>query len=332
MITLLTRSEVDSNNRTTGALEKMKKTTAKKLITLLLAITAMMFLTAASAFATEEAETDPALDVDVPEAAADEMDPEAADENVVALQATLVDLKDVDMILPGGNTYTETGSEIKPAVRLEYNGTELIEGTDYTLEYSANNIKPGTASVTAKAIENSSYTGSHSVDFTITAKPVSLSNASIKLNSTRYAKTGSAIKPAPILTYDGEKLRSGMDYTLSYKNNVNAGKATITATAKSGSRFTGTKSITFTIVPKKPAAAPISQIKSNKPNVNVTWKKVTCTGYELQVSLNSNFSGATKYKLTATSKNIPKLKNGKKYYFRTRAYKTENSLSSSLEL
>ena len=65
------------------------------------------------------------------------------------------------------------------------------------------------------------------------------------------------------------------------------------AEALSGSKFTGSKSAKFTIIPKKPAAATITKIKSSKPTVNVTWKKVACTGYELQVSQNSDPSDAT---------------------------------------
>ncbi len=48
------------------------------------------------------------------------------------------------------------------------------------------------------------------------------------------AKTynGSSQKPAPTVTYDDETLKSGTDYSVSYKNNLYAGTATVTITGK----------------------------------------------------------------------------------------------------
>lgn len=60
--------------------------------------------------------------------------------------------------------------------------------------------------------------------------------------------TGSEICPKPVLTYGGAALTEGTDYTLSYQNNINAGAAVITATGQGA--FTGSKTITFAIVPK----------------------------------------------------------------------------------
>lgn len=155
-------------------------------------------------------------------------------------------------------------------------------------------------------------------------EPVDLSKVTMKLKSSTYYKTGNSILPLPTLTYNGKTLVKGTHYTLKYSNYVNVGTATVKATAIEGSGFKGTKSVSYTILPAKPAAAAIKSVKSSKPYVVVTWKKVICTGYQLQVSRNSDFSKATKYSLKATTKKVPKLKNGKKYYFRVRAYNTEN--------
>lgn len=58
--------------------------------------------------------------------------------------------------------------------------------------------------------------------------------------------TGSAICPTPVVTYDGEALTEGVDYEVTYANNVNAGYyAEIIVTGKG--MFTGTKTVNFTI-------------------------------------------------------------------------------------
>ena len=56
---------------------------------------------------------------------------------------------------------------------------------------------------------------------------------------------GKEKKPAPTVTLEGSKLDAGVDYTVSYKNNVNAGTATMTI-AGAGD-FTGSITANFTI-------------------------------------------------------------------------------------
>lgn len=255
---------------------------------------------------------------------------EPGSEPATLTETNPISLDEVNMTLDIAE-YEWTGEAIEPVPALTYGGEALGED-EYTLYYK-NNIEVSTETAKAKVIavfaEGGRFeAGEKYQEFTIKAKPqpvlIDLSKATIKLSKTTYYKTGSEIKPAPTLTYSGKTLTKGTDYKLTYKNNINVGTATVTAVALNGSKFTGSKSATFTIIPKKPAAAAITKIKSSKPTVNVTWKKVACTGYELQVSLNSDFSKATKYKLKAVTKKVPKLKHNKKYYFRVRAYNTEN--------
>lgn len=60
-------------------------------------------------------------------------------------------------------------------------------------------------------------------------------------------KTGSAIKPDVVMVDSkGWTLIEGLDYTLSYSNNVNVGTATVTVTGKG--EYTGTRTFTFQIV------------------------------------------------------------------------------------
>ena len=73
-----------------------------------------------------------------------------------------------------------------------------------------------------------------------------ISNATIdSIPSQTY--TGYEITPEPTVTYSGTALEKGMDYTVSYSNNVNAGTATVNV-AGFGT-FNGTKAQSFTITP-----------------------------------------------------------------------------------
>ncbi len=101
------------------------------------------------------------------------------------------------------------------------------------------------------------------------------------------------------------------------------GKATITITATGDDNYKASKkTITITVVPKK---ATLTGLKSGKAkSLTATWKKDTkATGYEIQYSTSSSFKNAktvTVKKNATISKTIGKLKAGKTYYVRVRAY------------
>ena len=132
-----------------------------------------------------------------------------------------------------------TGSAITPTPSVTLNGTTLVKDTDYTLSYM-NNVNAGTATVTVAGKGN--YSGTRSTTFKIVRK--SISSASISSIANRTFN-GKAQTPAPRVTVNGVTLVKGTDYTLSYKNNVNAGTATVTVIGKGN--YTGSKKATFTI-------------------------------------------------------------------------------------
>lgn len=77
--------------------------------------------------------------------------------------------------------------------------------------------------------------------------------------------------------------------------------------------------------PTKPSKVTISKLKTGSKYITAYWGKKTGTGYEVQIATNSKFTKAKSYKVTSyktTSKKITKLKKGKTYYVRVRAYKT----------
>ena len=94
-----------------------------------------------------------------------------------------------------------------------------------------------------------------------------LSNARIEPTDAIY--TGSACKPSAKVTYGKNTLKEGTDYTLSYKNNTNAGTATVTATGKG--KYKGTVSGSFTV---KPAAIVSANVAFTKLSFPYTGSKI----------------------------------------------------------
>ncbi len=89
-----------------------------------------------------------------------------------------------------------------------------------------------------------------------TAKKDISSASVIAIASQAY--TGSAITPTVTVTYDGATLTEGTDYTVAYSNNVSPGTATVTITGIGG--YTGSTSVTFTIVEPPLATVPMYRL------------------------------------------------------------------------
>ena len=95
-------------------------------------------------------------------------------------------------------------------------------------------------------------------------------------------------------------------------------------------RFTGGKtslydmSDTGTAAPAALAKAKLVSVKSvSKKTVKITWNKVkTAKGYQIKYSTKKNMTDAKTVTSGALSKKITKLKSGKRYYFKVRAYKS----------
>ena len=83
---------------------------------------------------------------------------------------TLVEIKGTDVTIDG-TSFPYTGEAIEPAITVTVEGKTLTEGKDYSVAY-ANNVQPGTATVTVRGIATASqtlgYTGEVTIEFTIT--------------------------------------------------------------------------------------------------------------------------------------------------------------------
>ncbi len=102
------------------------------------------------------------------------------------------------------------------------------------------------------------------------------------------------------------------------------GVCTITVTASETTAYKQkTTKVTIKVNPKK---AKLKTLKPGKKSLKVTWTKdAKATGYEVQCCLKKNFKSGVKKstvkKAKTTSTTFKKLKKGKKYYVRIRAYK-----------
>ncbi|GAB6395037.1 MAG: hypothetical protein MdMp024_1349 [Bacteroidales bacterium] len=121
---------------------------------------------------------------------------------------------------------TYTGVTIEPAVTVTDGDKELEEDKDYTVAYT-NNVNAGTATATATGAGN--YGGTISKDFTI--NPKALSAGAIQEISAQ-SWTGDSVTPAVVVRDGSRTLTPGVDYTITYNNNVQAGKGMATITGR----------------------------------------------------------------------------------------------------
>ena len=221
------------------------------------------------------------------------------------------DLKDAIVTVNG--EYFYTNSPIIPEVSVTWNGTQLTKDTDYTVNYT-DNINVGNATVTVTGTGN--YISTKTGSFTIA--PAQLNDATVKVNGT-YTYTGQAQTPAAgdvVVTLGGKTVPSDQ-YTIGASNNINAGQATVTVTAKAGGNYTGSASGKFTI-----ALASLNDAKvevsggpftydgtSKDPTVTVTLDSKTLsasTDYTLSYSNSNggdgNLTNAGTVTVTATGK------------------------------
>ena len=148
----------------------------------------------------------------------------------------------------------------------------------------------------------------------------SISKATVSGLKSKYY-TGKAIKQTPVVKLSGKTLKSGTDYTVTYKNNKAVGTATVTITGKGA--YTGTISKTFKILPKKTTLKSVKSPKTKQ--LKVTYSKVAgVTGYQVTYSTSAKFTKATtkSVNVKGTSKTITRLTKGKTYYVKVRSYKT----------
>ena len=129
---------------------------------------------------------------------------------------TKLDISNVVISTSAKREYT--GQAITPYPVVGLPNARLGRNKDYTVKFE-NNVEPGTAKIIITG--KGKYKGTVEKTFTIYRN---LSKMEATLSETNYLYDGTAKEPK--VTIEG--LTEGKDYSVSYKNNVNVGTATVT--------------------------------------------------------------------------------------------------------
>lgn len=208
--------------------------------------------------------------------------------------------------------------------------TGVKEGTTQISVITADGSKTAICSVTVSGqaqTEPGTQTGGIIDPATGKTAAATFSGMEIELDYTSTAYNGSDKEPGvSIQDASGNDLTEDVDYTLDYYNNLTVGKATVIVSGKG--KYAGViAGVRFTIKPKTVTVKSVKKASSRKLNVVWASHKTQTTGFQVRYATTKKFKSGTYKTVTltsksATSKVLTKLKAGKTYYVKVRAYKT----------
>lgn len=144
----------------------------------------------------------------------------------------------------------------------------------------------------------------------------------IQLSTTNYVYTGKAKKPTVTVTDTEGNIVDSSNYKVTYLTDRKSMGRHKVQVDYIGDYYAGMKTATFLINPK--ATTLKSVVSGTSADLTATWAAVSgVSGYEVQYSINTSFSGAdTKYvnEASTLSRTIYKLTEGKRYYVRVRCF------------
>lgn len=179
---------------------------------------------------------------------------------------------------------------LQAAVYLD--GARLNENTDYSVAFkNVVDAQRGTLTSHCTVTGIGNYIGTAEKDYTFDS--VSVQYLDISLSQTKYTYDGTAKKPTVTVKNGGSVLKNGKDYTVSYKNNTVAGKAT--ATVVGAGYYEGTAAKSFVI----------NRQNVNKATIKLSATSFTYTGKALKPGISVKIGSRTlkngkDYKLTYT--------------------------------
>ena len=194
------------------------------------------------------------------------------------------------------NSFTYDGNAKSPSVTVKIKTMVLKQGKDYTCTYY-NNTNAGTPSVVVTGMGN--YTGSATKTFTI--NPASLPSFDFRLHS-QYKYDGLEKKPEIYFTGARTNLKEGIDYTLSYSNNIEPGTAT--ASVVGIGNYTGTRTKTFSIF--KADQPMVVKFKTKR----IKEKKLQKKAVKVKAVVVKNAEGKVTYRKRSFSPKFKVKKNG----------------------
>ncbi len=198
------------------------------------------------------------------------------------IEVTALNLSAIKIVPIEAVTYD--GTEQKPKLTVTLGNATLVEGEDYIVTYS-NNISVGTAKIILSEGSSGNYVGTKTFTFKITQRDINNVQAT-KINDVPY--TAAKVTPAVTITDLGKTLVKDTDYTATYVNNVNAGTATVTIRGKGN--YSGTKTITFNIVPQNISKVKVTKIADQKYTGKAILPALTVTNGTTKMSANRDYT------------------------------------------
>lgn len=169
---------------------------------------------------------------------------------------------------------------------------------------------------------------------TVLAQTVIYAPKTVTFSKDSYVYDGKTKKPGVVLKDSRGQVIDGSQYTVTFKDNKNVGKATAVITLKGN--YSGSLKECFTIIPK---ATQIAKVTAKSKSFAVKWKKqsVQTDGYVIQYSTSKKFTKSTTKSVTVknkktTSQTVKKLKAKKKYYVRICTYKNIKENGKTVKL
>ena len=138
-------------------------------------------------------------------------------------------------------------------------------------------VKAGSTKITVNAAETDNYEAAKALEIVVEVVPatIDVSELQITVNDSGLVYDGKAKTPKVTVKNDGAVLTEG--FTVSYKNNVNAGLKTAKAIVTGDNvTLSGTKEVSFTILPGKTTRGDMFNLANN---VKVTWQAVPGAKY-----------------------------------------------------
>ena len=185
--------------------------------------------------------------------------------------------------ISGGSQYVLSSKGVQP-IKFITNATTVKAVSSQSVMY-LNNKKAGKATALILGDKIPGFKDAFMTTFTI-ANPTPLNSAKISVAAQTY--TGKALKPAVKVTLGSKTLNSKNDYNVSYSNNVNAGKATVTITGKGW--YSGTAKTTFAINKINISKAKTSGVSDKSYTGKAITQKPTVTVGGTKLTLNKDYT------------------------------------------
>ena len=237
--------------------------------------------------------------------------------------ATPVALEECDVTL-SFDTCIYNAKKRTPKVTVFIGEQTVLAAENYSVEYH-DNLNVGTASVVITAKDTSSVVKDSVVkEFTITPRSLNSTYITAKLSKSVYVYDGTAFAPEVKFTSDVfGTLKKDVDYTVTYKNNVKPGFATLTAKGKGNFGSTFTK--TFKIKP-----APVGKIiatKIKETTFRLSWtESVGASGYRIyRYNSEKKRYVYTGVETKNTYFDVGGRDAGQTYFYKVRPYKTTST-------